>query len=516
MSAASCASLSLLQLASDARQRVSGAAADLSATVLGLARGAIAERGSDSASGAACLVTPRAYSVVAGRLEHDPAAVLLAQRELEVLTSMDHGLDRTEWHVFPKGSSHLASVEPAADGADFLSPRVACRPLSALSVPDASTTDACARWQASLDQLLHNIEGNLHAAYANINAPALGADTYRPRLRRDAVTVQDIGLCIPRLQVAGSLWPQAFFTLCRLVQSGVALETVSEGEGAAPLAVPRVLSRVVCSGVNILRLIVGIRLRVGFLVHKTQRSGLLEMQEVAVRAALALLPLRGDGRLSRELRLLKVSDGDGPAVGQGFTLPSSLFKSRGGTLAASGTGGADDRFAHTSERHFVPPQQQAAVSRALDADLALGFTDMGTSIENSRAEDSTGVLSTHDAVLGADAGTVKLSSDDLRELAGLMPKASAGAGGSGRPGGRRAALGDALVAKLKVSGPGGKPPAGADAGKRAQRGAAPMPDDAAELVAGVAEGPTDATVHVDGSISFTPSKETIKELMKKV
>ncbi len=515
VSAACCASASLLQLAKDARQRVGGAVANLSATVLGLARGAVVERGSDVATGAACLGTPRTDGLVAGRLESEAAAVLLAQRELEGLTVDGHGLDKTVWHVFPAGSSRIATVEPASDGVDFLAPGLVRRTLSAQSAPDASTTEACARWQVSLDQLLHNIEGNLEDAYASVNAPALGAGKYRPRLRRDAVTIRDIGLCIPRLQVAGSLWPQAFFTLCRLVQSGVALETASEGEGAASSAATSTVSRVIGCGVNILRLIVGIRMRVGFLVHKTQRSGMLEAQEAAVRSALALLPLRGDGRLTRELRLLSVSDGDGPTVGQGFTLPSSLFKSRGGALAA-GTGAADERYAHTNERQFVPQQQQAAVSRALEADLALGFTDVGTGIENSRAGDALGMLGTQDTVLGGDAGTVKLSADDLKELAGLAPKAGAGAGGSGRPGGRRAALGDALAAKLKVAGPGGKPPPSSGPGKSGRRGLPTKADDAAELVAGAAEGPSDATVHVDGSISFTPSKETIKELMKKV
>ncbi len=32
----------------------------------------------------------------------------------------------------------------------------------------------------------------------------------------------------------------------------------------------------------------------------------------------------------------------------------------------------------------------------------------------------------------------------------------------------------------------------------------------------MADGASDATVHVDGTISFAPNKDTIKDLMKKV
>jgi hypothetical protein len=54
-------------------------------------------------------------------------------------------------------------------------------------------------------------------------------------------------------------------------------------------------------------------------------------------------------------------------------------------------------------------------------------------------------------------------------------------------------------------------------GKKASRGAQDTEGvGATELQSGVADAPTDATVQVEGTLSFTPSKDTIKELLQKV
>jgi hypothetical protein len=146
-------------------------------------------------------------------------------------------------------------------------------------------------------------------------------------------------------QVVGTLWPEAFFALCRLVQSGGG-DMDAVDSSTQPLYV-----RVVTSGVNMLRMIMGIRQRIAFLVHKDHRAGLLEVQESGVRSALALLPLRGETPLPVLLRRLNVGDSDRNAV-QPFTLPASVFRTRGGGPPGGGHD-ANNRYAHTGESRCV-------------------------------------------------------------------------------------------------------------------------------------------------------------------
>ena len=143
----------------------------------------------------------------------------------------------------------------------------------------------------------------------------------------------------------GTLWPEAFFALCRLIQSGGSPALDPADATATPVHV-----RVVTSGVNLLRMIIGIRQRVAFLVHKDHRAGLLETQESGVRSALALLPLRGDKALPVMLRRLNVADDRGAV--QPFTLPAGLFRTRGGAPPGMAND-VNSRYAHTGERQYV-------------------------------------------------------------------------------------------------------------------------------------------------------------------
>jgi hypothetical protein len=355
-------------------------------------------------------------------------------------------------------------------------------------------SEVCSTWQRRLETLLTEVEGRLHDAQRAVHLGRLDTATYVPRLKDDDVKVQDLMACIPRLQAAGAKWPDAFFALCRLAQTGGAVEESRQDGG------PSCLGRVLGSGVNILRLIVGIRMRVGFLVHTSQRSSLLEMEEAAVRAALALLPQRGDGRLARELRLLGVGDGDRAGVGQGFSLPSSLFKSRGSSAADV----AEDRFAHTRERLL---RHDYALPLALIEELEGGRS----------APDVVQAAGNEDATVSWEDEVVQLSPEDfgllqrgapavsrLRRRSSIRTRVSVGKKDL-KALHHRLARGVSSVARdLRVSAELRKG-LRSSAGSKGEATPSLMP----LLEAGEGEG--DEGVH-----NFAPSLETVREILSKV
>jgi hypothetical protein len=70
---------------------------------------------------------------------------------------------------------------------------------------------------------------------------------------------------------------------------------------------------------------------------------------------------------------------------------------------------------------FVSPQAAAEAIRAVEEDLSVAMT-AGTGIEDMRAAEGLGLMGVRESV-GGEAN-VELSADDLKELAGYVPRAA--------------------------------------------------------------------------------------------
>ena len=75
-------------------------------------------------------------------------------------------------------------------------------------------------------------------------------------------------------------------------------------------------------------------------------------------------------------------------------------------------------------RRFVASQAAVEATRAVEEDLSVAMT-AGTGIEDMRLSEGVGLMGVQESA-GGDAN-VQLSADDLKELAGFLPR-QAGAG----------------------------------------------------------------------------------------
>ncbi len=103
------------------------------------------------------------------------------------------------------------------------------------------------------------------AAQQSIHISKIRKESYEPKLRGDDITMKDLMMCIPQLQRAGALWPRVFFTMCRLIQSDPDTEQTDIGT-------------VLELGVNILRMVEGIRSRIHLLVQRKRGADVFQLQ----------------------------------------------------------------------------------------------------------------------------------------------------------------------------------------------------------------------------------------------
>jgi hypothetical protein len=460
--------------------------------------------------------TPTVTTSVGGTSSRalDPNPVVLRNH-------LGQGSSQITWHLVSATDATTAAPSGGAGASSDGGVRATEASRRPSAVEPSAGLDAYARWHAVLESAMRYIEEALTDVFRFTHAAELGSGSYQPRLAGDVVTIRDLSACVPRLQRAGSLWPEAFFALCRMAQCCGQSDNSTASSGLpgvdSALAMARVPS-VVLAGVNILQLIMGVRRRVAFLVDdpESQRMGLLAAQEAAVRNALALLPVR-DGHLARLLRLQGIGGSDRGGRVKTFLLPAVLFYARGGGLQPS----ADERSDHALQRSgaFCDSsvlQHQAVAGAVLE--MIFSVPDVSMYVPDSRGEGDLPGHGAHESLMGGDGGMVTLSAEDLKRLTDSTVEALDVHGS--RDGLRQrvgaAGVTEALKNMLSVTSERVKrPPAGASA--VTQRRAWQDPDDVStELVSGVAGGLDDGVVLVDGLLTFTPDKKMIRELLANV